>query len=76
LNSRQERLAELREHALGLFDTDRYSIWQIIAECERYTESKWGLSKATRKDYMDWLRQELKEIFRQREKRWVSKSSI
>jgi hypothetical protein len=74
LGSRQERLAELREHALSLFDADRFSAWQIMSECERYIESEWGLSKATRQDYLDWLRQELKGIFQQREKRWVSKS--
>lgn len=74
--TRQERLAEVKEYALDLLDSDRYSTYSIIAACERYISSNWGLSGQTKKDYLEWLKEELKEIFRQRERRMVSRNSI
>jgi hypothetical protein len=63
------------EVALKLFDNDLYSN-QIISGCEQYIDNEWKLSDKTKKEYIEWLKRQLKEIFRQREKRRFSNSSV
>jgi hypothetical protein len=60
-------LTELREIALDLLDNE-VSSWQIMSYCEQFINRKWQLSNATKKEYLEWLRQELKDIFMQHER--------
>lgn len=74
-STRQERLAELREYALDLLDRDDH-IWKVIADCGQYIDSTWGLNEGTKKEYLEWVRQQLKDIFVQHERRKALKSSV
>lgn len=67
MGTRQKRLAELREYALELLDRDKYSTLQIFNACGTYIDKNWGLGPTTRDDYLDWIKRELKDIFRQHE---------
>jgi hypothetical protein len=66
----------LIEVALKLFDEDLPSTYHIVSGCEQYIDREWKLSNQTKREYIEWLKKQLKEIFQQRERRRFSQSSV